>query len=306
MNITYHKTLIVLSSLLVSAAQTTLPIAQNTNTIVTAPQPKLSKKSLRKQEKLAQAAPKKTEEKEKKGWLSNYRPFGSAMRDMSYEELKTNLAAARHTNKDAAIKYVEKMIPLCADITERKNLQYDLAQLFAETDHPTKATTYYKEFATLYPGDSKVEDAEYNALLCTYNRMLSADRDQTLTKEALEIADKFLERTIFVTHRPHVLKIREECYQRLVESDLYVFNYYLKQGDYIAAQKRLEGIEKNYLALMPSLKPELLLLKHQVASEQKDTAKALELMAELDAQFPTFQATRLAHNNPQRHAVTRF
>ena len=117
----------------------------------------------------------------------------------------------------------------------------------------TGAETLYNEFVHLYPGDDKAEYASYKAILCSVWATLDHFRDQSKTKETIEAAQKFLERKeVFTTYATQVQEILTSCHEKLFESEVSVFQFYLKRGDYLAAKTRLENIEKEFVPLLPA------------------------------------------------------
>ena len=73
-------------------------------------------------------------------------------RDLDYDghkRVKNKLLA--EGRKEAAINHIEKMIPLCDDIRELRDLTLEIADLFFETGNLKKSESLYTEFGNLYP-----------------------------------------------------------------------------------------------------------------------------------------------------------
>lgn len=183
------------------------------------------------------------------------------IKTMSMQELiekKDELLAAG--DKLTAAKFAEKMVTKCNDLTQRGLYMLDLADLQFELGNLKKAELVYKEFAALYPnfkheGEDKTEYALYKEIVCSYLSILDADRDQTKTKETLELVNLFDERSqgSFKKFDQDVVTIKKECVRRSMDSEINIFNFYLHRGSYRAAQHRLAKIEETYKAMTQDL-----------------------------------------------------
>ena len=163
--------------------------------------------------------------------------------DMNFDELKdAKIKRVDAEQWDVAIRYLQRLIILCEDVNEKADLIIELATIQLLQGFFDDAAKQFKEFIHLYPGNKHTEFAHYKSIVCTNERILSADRDQTKTEETIELVDKFLEQKTFNEYREQVLQIRQQCYEVLGNSELNVGEFYFKQGDYLAAQRRLETI----------------------------------------------------------------
>lgn len=211
--------------------------------------------------------------------------------DSNYEELKVvkeQLIAKGY--KESAIKYIEKMVPLCTDLGELADLMLELADILFDLGSLIKAERLYGEFVHLYPGDKKAEYASYKEILCSYWKTLEYFRDQSKTKETVDLAKKFLERKdVFVTYKKQVQEIMSSCYEKLLDSEINIFNFYLKQENYTAARTRLANIEKEFLPLLPEKEPILITLACNLAEQQNDKQLLTSKKLELATKFPEFE-----------------
>ncbi len=214
--------------------------------------------------------PKKTKRKGLQGLA--YREPKKTYSQMGYDELcvlKDNELKKQHT--DAVIIILERMMPLCDDINKKAEDIIQLADLYLDKGLYEDAAKWYKEFTTLYPGNKNIEYATYKAIVCSSKTILSFDRDQTPTEQTIELADNFLERSdVFTQYADHVRDIRRNCYKTLADSECNVGSFYIKQGDYKAAQLRLEGIRKDWLFKLPELETELALLEVELGIQYKE------------------------------------
>ena len=212
----------------------------------------------------------------------------------NYEELekeKERLLAKGY--KEIAIKYIKKMIPLCADLEKLGNLMLEIADLHFDIGNLDGAESLYLKFATLHPGHTNAEYAHYKSILCSFWSTLDSDRDQSKTKETVERSHAFLERKkVFITYSDQVVDILASCQERLLESEINIFNFYSKQGDYTAAKTRLASIEKEFLPLLPNKEPLLLTLACDLAEKQQDHKLLKEKQTLLAEKFPEYNEQR--------------
>jgi outer membrane assembly lipoprotein YfiO len=168
------------------------------------------------------------------------------MSDMTYEELRARKDELLKTDKKTAIKYLERMSHMHTDYNELKSITLELAQLLFETEDYAKASKMYHDFTLLFPGSDEAEFALYQAILASFNMILDAEHDQSKTIETQELAQTFLERSSFTTYRKEVEEIVIKCKKRLLESEINIFNFYIKRRNFVAAKSRLSAIKIAY------------------------------------------------------------
>ncbi len=173
-----------------------------------------------------------------------------------------------------AIKYVEKMVPLCDDLEKKAQLMVELADLNFKYGNLKIAQKMYEEYTFLYPSSDKTEYAFYQAILCSFYSILALDRDQTKTQDTIKLTQEFLVRQdAFTLFKDQVKSIQSQCYNRLFDHERYVFDYYLNiKGNCIAAQKRLESIERNYTSIIPDIHEKVALLHTELAIKKDEIA----------------------------------
>lgn len=228
------------------------------------------------------------------------------LRDLSLQELQQERdALVKAGNKEIALKYTKKMLEKCKDMALLCDLTLEAADLYFECGHLTEAADLYSDFLLFYPGNQKVEYAQYKAILSTFYGTLDHERDQTLTRKTIELSRSFLERSSFTTYTKEVAKIKTSCLERLAESELNIVQFYLNRGNYLSAQTRIASIEKEFLKELPSLEPRLLQCKYSLAqkTDQQEQLKTIE--DQLQKNFPSYSKKRVvAHNT--KNALDRF
>jgi len=259
--------------------------------------------------KISSANPEK-----KKGWfrkqidkVSDYifdpNKKKKTLRNMELAELETFKDKCLVSNdRYNAIRTLERMVPICTDLEKLKSLLLELADLLFDDGKLEAAGKMYREFVKYYPGNIKVEYALYKAILCKFQVILDAERDQSNTRDTVELANKFLEREeIFITHAQEVRTIRAQCYERLLENEIKIFDFYINRGRYKSARTRLTNIRKEFIDLIPACDPYLITLEIDLAQHVKDMPLIEEKQKELTQRFPDYQRTTLAQtiNTPK-------
>jgi outer membrane protein assembly factor BamD (BamD/ComL family) len=209
--------------------------------------------------------------------------------DMDFDELLAakdkKLAAG---DLQTTIKYYEQLLKICTDINKTAELMIEYADLLFDQGELTKARLVYTEYTNLYPGDdtqiinkqvenkkcTKHEYALHRAALCSFYLTLSTDRDQTMTQETLQLTENFLSIESYTTYKQEVCDIQKQCYKKIVESELGICNFYLKQGSYKAVEQRLAHIKNDYLPKVPDIEADILALELELSTRKDRTVLA--------------------------------
>ena len=107
------------------------------------------------------------------------------------------------------------------------------------------AQNEYREFLAFYPTNPKADYAQMQLGMVHFNQMLSPQRDQTSTKEAIREFDVFVQR---YPNSPLINQVRQrlrESKDRLSDSDLAAGNTYLAMRHYSGAELRYRHILTN-------------------------------------------------------------
>jgi len=109
-----------------------------------------------------------------------------------------------------------------------------------------EAIRAYKLFERLHPLHPEAEKASFRIAESYYKQILTIDRDQSFTKEALNYFIKFIQSYPDSEYIKEAEKHSKECVEKLADSELYVADFYKKQKSFDAAIARYESILKNY------------------------------------------------------------
>lgn len=220
--------------------------------------------------------------------------------DKSFAELKEAKEKAIKT-KDlaAAVKYLDAMRGACTDPEILKDILLEMADIYFELQDWPKAERAYNEYVLLYPGAARCDYAHYQAITCGMSLTLSPDRDQTKTQETLKLAEQFFTDHPKSIYLEKVTQLATQCREKLLESDISIFNFYVQSNNFKAAQKRLDLISKEHIPQLPTYQPRTLELSIQLAQAQNNTESVLRTQLELGQKFPEHEITkRLAIDLP--------
>jgi outer membrane protein assembly factor BamD len=104
------------------------------------------------------------------------------------------------------------------------------------------AQNEYREFLAFYPTNPKADYAQMQLGMVHFNQMLSPQRDQTETREAIKEFQTFVERYPNSPLLPQVKQRLREARDRLSDADLQVANFYQSIRLYHAADVRYRDI----------------------------------------------------------------
>ena len=212
-------------------------------------------------------------------------PKNKTIRTMSIDELRNK--KQEHlvvNNKEIAIKYLEKMLPLCDDLQDAAELLLELANLFFELEQYPEAEERYREFCLLYPGNEQIEFTFYRRIVCSFKGILDPNRDQNKTYETIELVDAFLKRDeLFLSYIQEIDTIRTQCRFQLFNSELSIITDYTQRNRYQSAHKRINHVKEIFFEEFP---------QHQ------------HMVAQLEKNLPTQENVPLADSSDDDKSVT--
>lgn len=235
------------------------------------------------------------------------KPKRKILSEMTFEEVIVSKdRVMKSKNYTSGLKYIERALKLCDDINEMEKLLIEYSDTLYACQRYEKAGRSYNELANLYPGSDKVEYALYQAIVCSSMLMLDAERDQSKTQETIDLANQFLQRAdIFTEYKTKVEEIKEKAMRTLVQSEFNICQFYINSYEYGQAERRLNGIRKDWITKLPDIEPEVLVLECTLAEKQNKPDIISEKTKELQNKFP--QATiQLAQNKQRTNFLHRF
>jgi outer membrane protein assembly factor BamD len=107
------------------------------------------------------------------------------------------------------------------------------------------AQNEYREFLAFYPTNPRADYAQMQLGMVHFNQMLSPQRDQTETKEAIREFQTFVDRYPASSLLPDVKQKLREARDRLSDSDMAAGTTYLNMRVYISAEQRYRYVLNN-------------------------------------------------------------
>lgn len=158
-------------------------------------------------------------------------------------EGETFLAENRYDDAIAAWEKVREryVSPEMNALAERK-----IAEAHFLAEHYIEAAVAYEAYLKAYPDDSNSADVLYNLGVSYDQEKLTAERDQTTTRNALSAFKTFLARFPNDPRRPIVEKYIAEEEDAQAGHELHIGAYYQKKGANSAAIARLEPLVTTY------------------------------------------------------------
>ena len=159
-----------------------------------------------------------------------------------------------------------------------------IAETYYRSERYEEASAAYGDFLKQHPNDSRINDVLYRLGLSHYQQILSPDRDQTSTRNALNVFQELVRRFPDYPQAEEAGYLIQRCQNRLAEAEVYVGQYYLKKAAYAAAIKRLENALQTYPDYYYRDEAYFYLGQAYLKSAQPDKAKAM--FNQLFEQFP--------------------
>lgn len=121
-----------------------------------------------------------------------------------------------------------------------------IAEAYYISKRYEEAAIAFQDFLKQHPNDSRAATILYRMGLSYYQQILSPDRDQTSTKNALHSFQELARRFPNDPQAQEAGYLAQRCRTRLAEHEVYVGKFYLKRKQYQPAIDRLEGILKTF------------------------------------------------------------
>ena len=154
-------------------------------------------------------------------------------------------AAMAHKHYLEAREYFRKIVDSYPQSPRRREAKLGMGDSYVaenRIDSDILAINQYKEFIQFFPTDPKDDYARYEIGVAQSRQILSAERDQTATTEAVKQDDLLVDRYPSSPYRPAVEKLRRAAQDRLSDHELRVGMFYFHLKGYGGATDRF-----NYL-----------------------------------------------------------
>ena len=217
--------------------------------------------------------------------------------DMSFEELeKKSVAYLEKKRYDDASEYLEQIIAKFSDRADIHRFKMILADTYFKAGNYPSACQMYDHYNQYYPSDRNAEYSKYQSVLAQFYQTLKTDCDQTATEETIKRCCSYLETNGYQQYKRDVQDIQNTCEHKLINKEIYVYNFYLQQEKYDAAKNRLNYLKTHYLPKKKTLEPQLLYLECKLAQKQQDNKLIQKNVETLFSQYPESQFTRMTQS----------
>ena len=214
---------------------------------------------------------------------------------MKAEKKKKNaLAFIEQKNSEDAIEHLEKLVVQYPEDSEISRYKLLLADEYLNDGKLESAHQMYNNFKDFYPADEKTEYATYKSILAKFYQTLKIDCDQTNTQETIKLCKNYLNTPFMSEYKNDVIDIKNTCQQKLIDKEVYVYDYYLKRKKFDAANNRLKYLRNTFLNENPILEARLLYLEAKLADRKKDKDLVAEKLENLINKYPESQFTKMA------------
>jgi outer membrane protein assembly factor BamD len=163
-----------------------------------------------------------------------------------------------------------------------------------------KAALAFEQFVTLYPGHAIADLGQYRLARSFFDQMPTLERDQTITARALAEFQKLIRLYPESRYAPDAIVKIEACRLRLAQKELWVADFYVRQGKYESALPRYDAVLRDYGRTQAA--PQALYLKADALLRLGRTDEAAGLLKRLVDEFPASEWSRRAR---ERQAGTR-
>ena len=181
-----------------------------------------------------------------------------------------------------------------------KLVDLKIAEAYYVSERYQEATVAYNEFIQKYPNDTRIPEILYSLGMSYYRQILSRDRDQTNTENALLTFEDLNRRFPDNNHAAEVDNLILRSRTRLADHEVYVGWFYLKKKRYQASIQRLENVLRDFPDYYYRDEAYYYLIKAYVRNGE--TAKAQEVYQQLSRQFPNSDKTADAQSLIARHS----
>ena len=155
-----------------------------------------------------------------------------------------------------------------------------------------RAAVEFESFVTLYPGHQIADLGQYRLARSYFDQMPTLERDQKITSQALVEFQKVLRLYPESRYAPDAIVKIEACRLRLAQKELWIAEFYTRQGKYESALPRFDTVLREYGRT--SVAPQALYQKADALVRLGRPDEAAPLFQRLVDEFPTSDWSRRA------------
>ena len=210
-----------------------------------------------------------------------------------YEEGEGLLLRGRY---DAAREAFSKLVERHPESELVPVARFLIGESFYRAGEHAKAIPEYEAFVTLYPGHAIADLGQYRLARSHFDQMPTLERDQAITGKALAEFQKLIRLYPESRYAPDAIVKIEACRLRLAQKELWIADFYVRQGNVQAAMQRYDAVVKEYRRTAAA--PQALFQKADALIRVGRTDEAAEVLRRLIEEFPTSEWSRRARQRP--------
>jgi outer membrane protein assembly factor BamD len=163
-------------------------------------------------------------------------------------ELKYEKAVEFYEKGDyyRALQLFDGLIPVFRGTNKAEKLYFYYAYCYYNEHDNVMASYYFGRFAQSFPNSASVEEAIFMAAYCKYLDSPRFSLDQTITKEAINELQIFINRYPYSERAKQATLLLDELRYKLQLKDYNIANMYYKMEDFQAAIVSYENMLKAY------------------------------------------------------------
>lgn len=158
-----------------------------------------------------------------------------------------------------------------------------IGEAFYRESEFDKAISEFQIFMSFYPRHEIADLVQYRLAMAYYDQVKPIEQDQTLAAKALEQFKRLVHDYPWSRYASDALAKIDICRGRLAQKEVWVADWYFRQGNPGAARQRLEYVLKEYPRTL--VVPEALWLLADVSFREGKQAEALDLLRRLEGEF---------------------
>ncbi|MGH7265810.1 MAG: outer membrane protein assembly factor BamD [Candidatus Rokuibacteriota bacterium] len=155
-----------------------------------------------------------------------------------------------------------------------------------------RAVPEFETFVTVYPGHQIADLGQYRLARSYFDQMPTLERDQAITGRALGEFRKLIRLYPESRYAPDAIVKIEACRLRLAQKELWIADFYVRQGKIEAALPRYDAVLRDYGRTQAA--PQALYQKADALIHLGRTDEAATLLKKLVDEFPASEWTRRA------------
>ncbi|MBI3457242.1 MAG: outer membrane protein assembly factor BamD [Candidatus Rokubacteria bacterium] len=215
-----------------------------------------------------------------------------------YEDGEREILKGRY---DAARDSLQKVVERHPDSDLVPQARFLLGESYYREREYDKAIRELEAFMSLYPGHPIADFAQYRLARSYLDNMPALERDQAVTAKALAEFQKLVKQYPESRYAPDAIAKIEACRLRLAQKELWIADYYVRQGNLLAALRRYDMILKEYGRT--AVAPQALFQKADALARLDRTEEAASTLRRLVDEFPASEWARRARQR-QTSAIT--